>query len=372
MLNPRAMRVLSPDLNRVPGRGDSQAKPIANRSQERGSQAKSITNRSQALRRARAASVGSTQQLVANAGVAAGQRAVARLTQPDGAEKQGNTTSKSEADKDSQTTWTTSKRSEAAGTPQAIAEGGVDVVTIVSENYLSLMRNFILHMQFALPNVSYSIYALDLKSYGRCLQLTPGTRGRCTSFKRRLTAEIDVEEKHYHSPVFALKVILIAKRLRESHRTVVFLDITALVANMTCWDTALSFPQDVVSSSSAGCPWWFAQRWGLAMNTGYVVFRQTSLELVNKWETWIRTRGWFEYCGDQGALHRVLENNSFACSQQPCATGEVEGNISIRFLDAVQWPRGEHRSQGRCLFHPWVKGHTNHEAVFRENGWWYS
>ena len=221
--------------------------------------------------------------------------------------------------------------------------------------------------------------------------------------------------RHYRSPVFQYKTELITYLCRNSARSeaapsddhvimngssrpsIVSMDITTLVLSAECWWEMIHQKEDLVSSAEdlGGLPRWFGKKHGMALNSGLQLVRPRALPLMEEWERQhLRVGG-----TQQMQLAKVLDGHGFlwtdAKEDGKFRTGsavtnwEGVGPITIHALGPIstngdnggRWHRAKscdamrdvRRCEAtRCLFHPFVENHTDHEDVFRKAGLWYS
>lgn len=284
---------------------------------------------------------------------------------------------------------------------------------VVSADYIDLLHNQQAHLARHLPELRYTVHAVDRKALKACRKHV-AHHSSCTYTPMPpaddAEANTATEGDHYANPFYAFRLGILHDEIRqeaasESAGSILFIDASALVANSTCLRQMLACSSDVVSTIEApGSP--FAQpvqdAYGLGANTGLVLYGPHSLSFIKAWSHYMsggNSGDPFRTKNDQAAFDFMLLQKSFEWNKWPferrppidasAALGlAVEcpparhGHMhmhkhkelqTLTFLDWTDWPRGGARSEGHCLYHPFVKEHSpeSFRARFLEDGFWY-
>eukprot|EP00322_Chrysochromulina_rotalis_P002047 CAMPEP_0115852070 /NCGR_PEP_ID=MMETSP0287-20121206/12806_1 /TAXON_ID=412157 /ORGANISM="Chrysochromulina rotalis, Strain UIO044" /LENGTH=299 /DNA_ID=CAMNT_0003306119 /DNA_START=20 /DNA_END=919 /DNA_ORIENTATION=- len=262
-----------------------------------------------------------------------------------------------------------------------VATKGLIAFTLVTESYLDVMENFVAHMRQELPTVTYEVHAYDQPTANRCSQVV-SPPGSC--IHNASPWPLGNTSTWYANPFYELKVEVLQDVLSRADAALM-LDITALVANEGCLLELLSTDDSIVTSSSVGnFPKTFQQDFGRVGNMGTILFRRGTRPFVASWLKEMRDdlhnhADQSLRLTEQERFHGVLRRYQFdvedrlACFklEHDCAgTALVEGGkLGVRFLSFKHWPRVSKKSDGKCLYHPWV--HSDRKTKYRQDGWWY-
>ena len=179
------------------------------------------------------------------------------------------------------------------------------VFTFAGESFITILHNWVAHMQSALPSVHYEAHAADTATFAAC-QGFARAPGRCVltplEIKYRhfeftlepgneaIKAKADdfqgltgFEATYYHNPFYRHKVTLLIHVLRRSPGGAIMLDAMSLIASPQCLSELTAFREDVVTSSETAHPTAFADRYGRVANTGASFFRRSALRLIELW-----------------------------------------------------------------------------------------
>lgn len=265
-------------------------------------------------------------------------------------------------------------------TVAAMGEGrALTVFTLASQDFISMLRNWVRHMAIELPEQSFEAHATDSATFAACRGFVyqPGV---CVHSPFNVSSEKDRAE-YYATRFYAHKVAILLTVLQRSS-TVIMLDATALIGSASCFDQWKAYQEDIVTSASMTDPPDFARAFGQVANTGAILIRATARELVGSWLEGMQKNRLVH--GDQRHFNRLLTERGFAWANvtttaQQGRVGSIrgwrnpareEGTNTIRFLPLLQWPRQSNRSAGKCLYHPFV--HTAREEIFARDGWWHA
>ena len=263
------------------------------------------------------------------------------------------------------------------------SDEGILIFTLANQEFVHILRNFLLHMRANLPLVAFEAHAADNATMPACDQIVrlPAT---CvySPFSAQLLnpmsycADSPADYRCYYSSTFyRYKTQLLLTVLSRARSAVIMLDATALVTSTTCLREWIQYPEDIVISASFGSPAWFAARFRIVPNTGAVLVR---VRARNVWERMLQlqlnqTDG---MQSQQPRLCRTFEDGGFKWSVEGPRFGQV-ANITVdrapllaRFLDPERWPRSVNSSTSNtCLYHPFT--HSNRVERFARDGWWY-